>query len=59
LAPHVSELLAHARLPLDGAQTHLGSFRPIPRNAAPAPVKASVEFTTACPDSAIVMQLDL
>jgi amino-acid N-acetyltransferase len=34
-------------------------FRPIARSDAPEPVKASVEFTTACADTATVMQLDL
>jgi amino-acid N-acetyltransferase len=34
-------------------------FRPIQRTAVDAAVKASVEFTSACPDSAVVMALDL
>lgn len=34
-------------------------FRPIGRDKVPAVVLQSVEFTTACPTSALVMQLDL
>jgi amino-acid N-acetyltransferase len=34
-------------------------FRKIERDAAPAPVTASVEFQSACPLSATVMRLDL
>ena len=33
-------------------------FRVIRREDAPAPVKESVEFKGACPDSAVTMQLD-
>jgi amino-acid N-acetyltransferase len=31
-------------------------FEPIPRDAVPASVQASIEFTSACPASAIVMR---
>lgn len=34
-------------------------FRPIARDAAPLAVRASAEFQGACPDSAVVMVLDL
>ncbi|MGQ0604934.1 MAG: arsenic resistance N-acetyltransferase ArsN2 [Anaerolineales bacterium] len=34
-------------------------FRAIPRTDAPEAVKASIEFTSACPDSATVMMLTL
>jgi amino-acid N-acetyltransferase len=34
-------------------------FRPIPRSAVPAGVLGSVEFTSACPASALVMKLAL
>ena len=34
-------------------------FRPVARADVPAPVQASVEFTTVCPDSALVMRAEL
>jgi arsenite methyltransferase len=34
-------------------------FRPITRDAVPEPVRASVEFSAACPESADVLHLDL
>jgi amino-acid N-acetyltransferase len=34
-------------------------FAPIPRDAVPASVQASIEFTSACPASAIVMRKGL
>ena len=34
-------------------------FEPIDRREVPSAVRASVEFTTACPDSAIAMELSL
>lgn len=34
-------------------------FRRIPRAAVPPGVKQSVEFTTVCPETAVVMELDL
>jgi amino-acid N-acetyltransferase len=34
-------------------------FRETTRDAVPAPVKASVEFTSACPASATVMRMDM
>lgn len=34
-------------------------FQPVARGAVPAAVKASAEFTSLCPDSALVMQLTL
>ena len=34
-------------------------FRVIPRDAVPEPVRASVEFTSACPESATVMVREL
>lgn len=35
------------------------SFRPTSRDAVPAPLKASAEFSGACPESATCMRLDL
>lgn len=34
-------------------------FRPVDRASVPAPVRESVEFTSACPSSAAVLVLDL
>jgi arsenite methyltransferase len=34
-------------------------FRPVTRDAVPEPVRASVEFSAACPESADVLHLDL
>lgn len=34
-------------------------FRPIPRDEVPVSVRMSVEFQSACPDSAVVMRKDL
>jgi amino-acid N-acetyltransferase len=35
------------------------AFRRVPRDSAPAPLRASAEFAGACPDTAACMRLDL